>query len=49
MESRINHASVAFAADDGALLVHKRGDIDLTDSGSIVCAAVALSHIAERP
>ena len=43
----IDDTAVAFAADDGTHLFHLRGDVDLTDSGSGVLAAVLLSDVAQ--
>ena len=49
MDRGIDDAAVAFAADQGADLVHEGRDVDLTDRGSVILAAMGLGHIAEGP
>ena len=47
MDGRIDDASVAFAADEGAHLVHQGGHVHLTDRRSVIGAAVGLRHVAQ--
>ncbi len=43
----VNDSAVAFAADNGADLLHLRGDVDFSDSGGKVLTAVTLGDVAQ--
>ena len=43
----INHSTVALATDNGIHLLHLRGDIHLTHSGSTILSTVFLGHITQ--
>ena len=46
---RIDDPTIALASDDGALLAHEGGDIDLADCRCVILSAVSLGDVAERP